>query len=259
MDQEKFGRFLRQARAEAGLTQTQLAEKLHVSTAAVSKWERGKCLPDVTKFDDIASALDMSVLELFRCERRREAAPREDLAAVYTETVRVSARQHRRKWIAAAVCAAVLVLGALVLYRFPVYHIAQVWQPSFYDTGEVSALADIGTREDRRVAGTVMAKAELAFADVGLGREEAEDQYGLLSRYVINGDSYPEAVSEWHTLKLWSAHFQERTGVMWVWYSQEGLDADGGTVTGSWDIPALWYLEKNDSGAWEVTRIKEQP
>lgn len=41
MDQEKFGRFLRQARAEAGLTQTQLAEKLHVSTAAVSKWERG--------------------------------------------------------------------------------------------------------------------------------------------------------------------------------------------------------------------------
>ena len=259
MEPEKFGAFLKSERGAAGLTQGQLAEMLHVSAAAVSKWERGKCLPDVAKFEDIATALDMSVLELFRCRRQQEALPREDLAAVYTETVRVSARQHRRRWIAAAVCAAVLVLAALVLYRFPVYRIARVWSPSFFETGEVSMLAYTGSAEDRRIARTVMAKAELAFSDVGVSGEEAREKYGLLSRYAITGDSYETAVSERHRLELWSARFYGGTGFMWVWYSQAGLDADGNTVTGSWDIPALWTLEKTADGTWEVTHIKEHP
>ena len=41
MNTEKFAEFLRERRRELGLTQEQLAEKLFVSTAAVSKWERG--------------------------------------------------------------------------------------------------------------------------------------------------------------------------------------------------------------------------
>ena len=260
MEPARFGPFLKNARQEAGLTQAQLAERLHVTTAAVSKWERGKCLPDVTKLDDIAAALDMSVLEVLRCERQRQSeAPREALAVVYTETVRASRAQHRRAWTAACVCVTAVLLAALALHWFPVYRIARVWQPSYYDTGEVSLLAYIGSPEDRRAARTVLAKAELAFSELGLGREEAQEKYGALSRYVICADSYPAAVSERHTLKLWSARFYGSDGLMWVWYSQEGMDTDGNTVTGSWDIPALWSLEKTPDGTWEVTHIKEHP
>ena len=44
MDPATFGPFLKEARSRCEMTQTQLAERLHVSTAAVSKWERGVSL-----------------------------------------------------------------------------------------------------------------------------------------------------------------------------------------------------------------------
>ncbi len=48
MDKESFGQFLAQHRKEQGMTQKQLAERLFVSDKAVSKWERGLSLPDVS-------------------------------------------------------------------------------------------------------------------------------------------------------------------------------------------------------------------
>ena len=43
-----FGQFLNQLRREKGWTQKDLAERLYVSDKAVSKWERGLSLPDVS-------------------------------------------------------------------------------------------------------------------------------------------------------------------------------------------------------------------
>ena len=48
MDYTKTGRLIRMLRREKGLTQLQLAQKLHVSDKAVSKWERGLGGPDVS-------------------------------------------------------------------------------------------------------------------------------------------------------------------------------------------------------------------
>lgn len=47
-------------------TQSELADKLHVSASAVSKWERGKCLPEVSKFEDIAKLFDISIVEVMK-------------------------------------------------------------------------------------------------------------------------------------------------------------------------------------------------
>lgn len=67
MEPGKFGPFLRALRTRRGLTQEQLARRLHVSGAAVSKWETGKCLPDLTKLEALAEVLDVGILELMRC------------------------------------------------------------------------------------------------------------------------------------------------------------------------------------------------
>ena len=50
MDREMLGRFIAQRRKERNMTQRELAEKLHVTDKAVSKWERGLSYPDVTLF-----------------------------------------------------------------------------------------------------------------------------------------------------------------------------------------------------------------
>ncbi len=51
-------------RKEKGITQQQLADYLGVSKPAVSKWEAGKCFPDITLLPLIASFFDITIDEL---------------------------------------------------------------------------------------------------------------------------------------------------------------------------------------------------
>ena len=67
MEPGKFGPYLRDLRARRGLTQEQGTEALHVSGAAVSKWENGKCLPDLAKLEALAEVLQVSLSDLMRC------------------------------------------------------------------------------------------------------------------------------------------------------------------------------------------------
>ncbi len=60
-----FGRRLAEMRKKRSLTQNDLAEKLSITPQAISKWERGEGLPDVTLFPAIADALGVSVGALF--------------------------------------------------------------------------------------------------------------------------------------------------------------------------------------------------
>ena len=48
-------------RRSASMTQIDLAERLHYSDKAVSKWERGESIPDVTVLKQIADYFDVSV------------------------------------------------------------------------------------------------------------------------------------------------------------------------------------------------------
>ena len=69
MDRQKTGALIAQMRKERGLTQRELAEQLHVSDRAVSKWERGAGFPDVSMLVPLAEALGLSVLELLQGEQ----------------------------------------------------------------------------------------------------------------------------------------------------------------------------------------------
>lgn len=59
-------------RKQAGLTQAALAEKIHYSDKAVSKWERGEGLPDVVVLKDIADALDIDIDDMLHEETPKE-------------------------------------------------------------------------------------------------------------------------------------------------------------------------------------------
>ena len=61
MQKEIFGAFIAHTRREQGLTQKALADKLHVTDKAVSKWERGLCYPDLTLMEDLAVALGLTM------------------------------------------------------------------------------------------------------------------------------------------------------------------------------------------------------
>ena len=64
MDQVKTGALIKKLRGEKGLTQKQLADRLHVSDKAVSKWECGGGCPDISLLTALAEVFgtDIQVL-----------------------------------------------------------------------------------------------------------------------------------------------------------------------------------------------------
>ena len=59
-----IGENVKRLRREKGITQETLAEYMHVSTPAVSKWERGETLPDISMVIPLASYFGVSTDEI---------------------------------------------------------------------------------------------------------------------------------------------------------------------------------------------------
>lgn len=123
MDSERIGGVIFRLRRERGLTQRQLAEQLHVTDKAVSKWERGLSLPDVGLLLPMADCLGVTVTELLRGERTAAAQlPVEEVEALVkstlqlTEEERQAQKTRRRKWgLAYLLCALVGIAECAVL------------------------------------------------------------------------------------------------------------------------------------------------
>ncbi|MCR4709014.1 MAG: helix-turn-helix domain-containing protein [Clostridiales bacterium] len=68
MDRYVTGAVIRRLRESKKLTQEELADKLFVTSKAVSKWETGQGFPDISLLEPLAKALDISVIELLSGE-----------------------------------------------------------------------------------------------------------------------------------------------------------------------------------------------
>lgn len=98
MDARTFGGFVAACRREKGMTQAELAEKLHVTDKAVSRWERGVGFPDIATLEPLAAALEVSVLELMKSERIEAAhLGQEEAAGVVLDTLDVAKDQRQRE------------------------------------------------------------------------------------------------------------------------------------------------------------------
>ena len=68
MDRYVTGAVIRRLREKKKITQEELADIIHVSGKAVSKWETGQGFPDISLLEPLAQALDISVIELLSGE-----------------------------------------------------------------------------------------------------------------------------------------------------------------------------------------------
>ena len=119
VEAKEFGRFIAGMRKEKKMTQAELAEKIHVTDKAVSRWERGLGFPDIQTIEPLAQALGISVLELMRSERqekaKEEAAPeiqytQKEVAEMLQNAGDIS-RQQKKQDRNANVIAGFLVIG----------------------------------------------------------------------------------------------------------------------------------------------------
>lgn len=68
MNHAKVGSLIATLRKQHGLTQRQLADRLHLSDKTISKWERGMGCPDVSLLADLSQHLGVSVEKLLAGE-----------------------------------------------------------------------------------------------------------------------------------------------------------------------------------------------
>lgn len=125
LDRQLLGAFIAGNRKQQGLTQQQLAQTLHVTDKAVSKWERGLSYPDVTLLEPLAAALGLTVGQLICCtapaEKKEQSMEHNEYATEH-ETLRAvvemaddNQKRQRRKWFTGASAAIATLLLVIVL------------------------------------------------------------------------------------------------------------------------------------------------
>jgi len=169
IDKRQFGMFLSLLRKEKGLTQKDLAGELFISDKAVSKWETGQSLPDISLLKPLAELLGVTVTELLE-GRRLAAEPMapEQVEGLLQKAVQFAdfgeerARPKGRRLAIYLTCVIVSLLELTVVYvlqlpltesllmavAFPVGFGAYFWLyvrtklPGYYDSNRIGSWSD---------------------------------------------------------------------------------------------------------------------
>lgn len=73
-DMNTIGKTIRQARIQQNMTQMELADRMGVSFQAVSNWERGNSMPDISKLEPLCKVLQLNVQQLLSGQPQSTAA-----------------------------------------------------------------------------------------------------------------------------------------------------------------------------------------
>ena len=120
MNNDKTGALIAQIRKENGLTQKQLADKIGVSNATISKWETAKGFPDISLLEPLADALNISVSEILAGEKLESTEKSDDLLS---DLVDISLIERNRKtrihnWIVAITVAILYIVISLITQKW---------------------------------------------------------------------------------------------------------------------------------------------
>ena len=100
MDTQRIGKFIAQQRKELGLTQAELAEKLHVTDKAISRWERAIGLPDINMLEPLAEALNVNLVELVQAKKAiEETISIQEAENIVLDTIQISTKSDTTRAI----------------------------------------------------------------------------------------------------------------------------------------------------------------
>ncbi len=116
MDNKKIGSFIATRRKALGLTQLELAKKLNITDRAISKWENGRGMPDISLIKPLCDQLEITVNDLLSGEKLQEDEIKAKSEENIINTLDYSKKKQRNyvKIIIAALV--IMVLPIIVLF-----------------------------------------------------------------------------------------------------------------------------------------------
>lgn len=115
MTKEQLGKFIVENRRSRDMTQRDLAERLHITDKAVSKWERGLSYPDVTLLEPLAEVFGLGVEELVACRMVEEKQREEQSVKNILEISRENRQSEHRKMMVRTALSALVMVGLALL------------------------------------------------------------------------------------------------------------------------------------------------
>ncbi len=114
-----MGKFISERRKKINLIQKELAKKIYISDKAVSKWEAYKSFPDIDVLEDLALALDVSIVELIKSVKvKKIEADTENLIIDIIELIKVEKKNNKKKSL---ITFGILVIAFIIILRLLLY------------------------------------------------------------------------------------------------------------------------------------------
>ena len=198
MDQVKIGKFLMYLRREKKLTQAQLAEELNVSDKTISKWERGICLPEMNKIDNIIKFFDISLMEFYAGEKNK-ILNNELVNETTKNVVELSNKSQKRKFRK-------ILLTIFTLFLIIILITSTIFMINTY--GKYSEYRIISNSKDYSAEGSIMIakeKSYITLLNININDEELQNikahsyEYELSLDNVLierNGDIYSDTTND---------------------------------------------------------------
>lgn len=118
MNAVDVGKFISELRKENGFTQKELAEKLSVTDKAVSKWETGKCYPDIETIEKISKIFNISINEILKGKKILPEKTQEEADKTIIQVMKNSKKEKHKGQIVALVLAVItLISGLFAVYQ----------------------------------------------------------------------------------------------------------------------------------------------
>ena len=110
MNQDKIGKFILELRKEKNMTQQELADKIGVTDRAISKWENGRGLPDLSLMKPLCDELGISINEFISGEKIDKKEYQDKFEENVLNTINYSQKQIKKARNKYAIIMGIIIL-----------------------------------------------------------------------------------------------------------------------------------------------------
>lgn len=229
MNQEKTGKFILKLRKEKNMTQKELANKIGVTDRAISKWENGRGLPDLSLMKPLCDELGISINELISGERIDKIEYQDKFDENVLDTIDYSQKQIKKTRNKYAVILGIIILFLIVFGTLFVIDINRMKnnEPVFFSNWNFDY-----------------------FPPVNLDDEKIT--YSIENYIVTNGDEYKQHDNSKTFASVRTFLIQEKEEnklyYVYAWVLEESFYYEDGKIindSGS-SIPYKFVVEKTD-------------
>lgn len=170
MNQEKIGRFIAELRKEKDMTQIDLANKLGITDRAISKWENGRGMPDLSLLTPLCEILDVSINELLSGARLDKKDYQEKLEENIINTIDYTDKKIKKTkkiFIIAISVILMFIVMLMVMYGIDINRMRNN-KPVLFSTWGYSYVPPIDLKEE---------EIELAIMDYLIEKGDSEPKH----------------------------------------------------------------------------------